>query len=87
MMVMMEVPMLEAGKDRCKMPHVTACEPSCAIFSPGQCRTHGGSSAPQCGGLRRTKEKQEKALALSVRQGGYFCPQCGQLRGRELTLF
>ena len=35
----------------------------------------------------RDDDKQEKALALSVRQGGYFCPQCGQLRGGELTLF
>ncbi len=35
----------------------------------------------------RDDDKQEKALALSVRQGGYFCPQCGQLRGRELALF
>ena len=44
----------------------------------GQGRTPGGSSAPKHGDLRETKGKQEKAPALSVRQGGYFCPQCGQ---------
>ena len=33
------------------------------------------------------KRKQEKALALSVRQGKDFCPQCGQLREQGLTLF
>ena len=32
-------------------------------------------------------DKQEKALTLSERQGRDFCPQCGQLRGRKLTLF
>ncbi len=87
MMVMMEVPMLEAGKDRCKMPHMTACEPSCAIF-------HRGSAEPLEEVLHRNavvcegrKKKQEKALAVSVRQGEDFCPQCGQLRGQKLTLF
>ena len=35
----------------------------------------------------RNDDKQEKALALSVRQGKDFCPQCGQLREQGLTLF
>lgn len=35
----------------------------------------------------RDNEKQEKALALSERQGGDFCPQCGQLQGERLALF
>ena len=33
------------------------------------------------------KEQQEKTLALLWRLGGHFRPQCGQLRGRRLTLF
>ena len=35
----------------------------------------------------RDDEKQEKALALSRRPGGDFCPQCGQLQGRKPALF
>lgn len=71
-----------------RTPRVNACEPPCAILPPRTRQTlPGGCSAPKHGGLRRMKEKQEKALALSERQGGYFCPQCGQLQGRELTLF
>lgn len=68
---------------------MSTCEPLCAILlsRAGQGRVPGKQSAPKHGDLRGTKEKQEKALALSVRQGGYFCPQCGQLRGGELTLF
>ena len=67
---------------------MSACEPFCAILlsRAGQ-GPLGGEFSTQTRRLRGTKEKQEKALALSARQGGYFCPQCGQLRGRELTLF
>ena len=83
----MEVSKFETGKDKSKMPRVTTCEPSCAIFYRGQGRPPGKQSAPKCNELRGMKEKQEKALALSARQGGYFCPQCGQLRGQRLTLF
>ena len=54
------------------------------FFCQGQGRVPGKQSAPKHGDLRETKGKQEKALALSVRQGGYFCPQCGQLRGSEM---
>ncbi len=32
-------------------------------------------------------EKQEKALALSQRQGSHFHPQCGRLRGAEADAF
>lgn len=87
MMVMMEVPMLEAGKDRCKMPHMTACEPSCAIF-------HRGSAEPLEEVLHRNavvcegrKKKQEKAPALLLRRCGHNRPQCGRFRGRGLTFF
>ena len=66
---------------------MSACEPLCAILLSRAGQGPGKQSAPKHGGLRGTKEKQEKALALSARQGGYFCPQCGQLQGRELTLF
>ena len=33
------------------------------------------------------KGKQEKALALSQRQGSHFHPQCGRLRGTEVDAF
>ena len=33
------------------------------------------------------EEKQEKALALSLRQGGHFHPQCGRLRETEVDAF
>ena len=50
---------------------------------------------PNCANRRAVAERrkardggeQEKALALSEHQGRNFCPQCGQLRGRRLTLF
>ncbi len=32
-------------------------------------------------------EKQEKALALLLRLGGHFRPQCGRFQGLELALF
>lgn len=71
-----------------RTPRVNACKAPCAILPPWTRQTlQGGCSAPKHGGLRRTKEKQEKALALSVRQGEDFCPQCGQLQGQKLTLF
>ena len=66
---------------------MSTCEPLCAICPSRAGRIPWGKFRTKNGGLRGTKEKQEKALALSARQGGYFCPQCGQLRGQELTLF
>jgi hypothetical protein len=37
---------------------------------------------------RRTEDerKQEKTLALLLRLGNHFCPQCGQLRGFTVAL-
>ena len=35
---------------------------------------------PEHGKIGGEEEKQEKALALSPRQGGHFHPQCGRLR-------
>ena len=32
-------------------------------------------------------EEQEKALALLLRLGGHFRPQCGRFQGLELALF
>ena len=32
-------------------------------------------------------EEQEKALALLLRLGGHFRPQCGRFQGFELALF
>lgn len=84
---MVEARMPEVGKNTCETPRVSACKPPCAICPSRVGQTPGGSSAPKHGGLRGTKGKQEKALALSVRQGKDFCPQCGQLRGQGLTLF
>ena len=43
----------------------------------------GERAFPFLGSLRRTKEKQEKALALLVRQGGYVRPQCGRFPGPQ----
>lgn len=73
---------------------MSTCEPLCAILLS---RAGQGPGEAVCTKTRRftrderesegRKRKQEKALALSVRQGGYFCPQCGQLRRRKLTLF
>ena len=66
-------------------------ERPCVPRPPLQQHLTRPNSANRCAALERRKardeEKQEKALALSVRQGKDFCPQCGQLRGRELTLF
>ena len=75
----------DGGEQR--TPRVSACEPLCAILPMSTGQIHREYFAPKYGGLRRTKEKQEKVLALSMRQGGDFCPQCGQLRGQRLTLF
>lgn len=75
----------DGGEQR--TPRVSACEPLCAILPMSTGQIHREYFAPKYGCLRGTKGKQEKALALSMRQGGDFCPQCGQLRGRELTLF
>ena len=70
-----------------RAPHVSACKLSCALLPPrvGQCPRE--CSAPKFGGLRGTKEKQEKAPALLPRRCGHNRPQCGRFRGRELTLF
>ena len=35
----------------------------------------------------RGDEEQEKALALLLRLGGHFRPQCGRFPGLELALF
>jgi len=45
------------------------------------------SSSPEDGEMRREKKKQEKALALSQRQGSHFRPQCGRLRGTGAGAF
>ena len=42
---------------------------------------------PEYGKMGEEKEKQEKALALSLRQGGHFHPQCGRLRETEVDAF
>ena len=42
---------------------------------------------PEYGKMGDEKEKQEKALALSLRQGGHFHPQCGRLRETEVDAF
>ena len=47
-------------------------------------RRPSGDSGPY--EVRRTKE-QEKALALLLRLGGHFRPQCGRFQGLELALF
>ena len=38
-------------------------------------------------GATRYDEEQEKALALLLRLGGHFRPQCGRFQGLELALF
>ena len=38
-------------------------------------------------GATRYDEEQEKALALLLRLGGHFRPQCGRFRELELALF
>ena len=45
------------------------------------------SPPPEHGKMVEKKEKQEKALALSLRQGSHFHPQCGRLRGAEAGAF
>lgn len=45
------------------------------------------ATPPEDGEMGGTKEKQEKALALSLRQGGHFHPQCGRLRETEVDAF
>ena len=38
-------------------------------------------------GATRYDEEQEKALALLLRLGGHFRPQCGRFQELELALF
>lgn len=45
------------------------------------------SPPPKHSKNRGEKKKQEKALALSLRQGGHFHPQCGRLRETEVDAF
>ena len=67
---------------------MSTCEPLSAILLS---RAGQGPGEAVCTKTRRFTRDERKAevpaLALSVRQGGYFCPQCGQLRGLRLTLF
>ena len=56
------------------------------------CPTWGfqGGFGPISGALRDRgydDEEQEKALALLLRLGGHFRPQCGRFPGLELALF
>lgn len=75
----------DGGEQR--TPRVSACEPLCAILPMSTGQIHREYFAPKYGGLRRTKEKQEKAPALLLRRGGHNRPQCGRFQGRRLTLF
>ena len=68
------------------LPCVSPRVPLCAIFPLTTGLSPARPLTAKCGSLRETKGKQEKALALSKRQGRHFCPQCGQLRGQKLTL-
>ncbi len=85
---MLEVPMFETGKDKCKISRVMACEPSCAIFLS---RAGQDPREAVCAKMRRVTRDERKAGerpdAASGPQPSHFRPQCGQLRGRELTLF
>lgn len=45
------------------------------------------AAPPKYGKMGKEKKKQEKALALSQRQGSHFPPQCGRLRGAEADAF
>ena len=47
----------------------------------------GPISGKALGGRPRGAEEQEKALALLLRLGGHFRPQCGRFQGTGLTLF
>jgi hypothetical protein len=42
---------------------------------------------PEDSKMGEKKKKQEKALALSLRQGSHFHPQCGRLRGTGAGAF
>ncbi len=39
---------------------------------------------PEHGKMGGEEKKQKKALALSLRQGNHFNPQCGRLRGTKI---
>lgn len=47
----------------------------------------GPISGQDLGRRPRGDEEQEKALALLLRLGGHFRPQCGRFRELELALF
>ena len=85
---------LENDRSKARTPRMSACKPVVCDSSVedrtkplGMFRTEIRRFTRGRGEARRSEEKQEKALALSVRQGKDFCPQCGQLRGHGLTLF
>ena len=85
------------------MPILGPCEPLCAPLAggvgtlplpggfPGVCGLCAELSeaweTPISGGKRCGGRKQEKALALLLRLGGHFRPQCGRFPGAGLTLF
>ena len=82
---------------------MTACGPLCGPMpggaeslplpaGSGRCGPFVGGVAAQgfrpfLHGTEGRKKKQEKALALLLRLGGHFRPQCGRFQGLELALF
>ena len=82
---------------------MTACEGLCALFGGGEepcpqrglrsgfgpisSKTSGRELRGRRAGTKSGDEEQEKALALLLRLGGHFRPQCGRFRGLELALF
>ena len=49
--------------------------------------SYGDEERGRRAGTKSGDEEQEKALALLLRLGGHFRPQCGRFRGLELALF
>ena len=88
----------KAGK-----PRVTACGPLCGPMPGGAESLPLPAGSGRCGpfvrgvaaqgfrpflhGTEGRKKEQEKALALLLRRGGHFRPQCGRFRELELALF
>lgn len=57
----------DGGEQR--TPRVSACEPLCAILPMSTGQIHREYFAPKYGGLRRTKEKQDKGQTPQAAPG------------------
>ena len=80
---MLEVPKFETGKDKCKMPRVSACEPPCAI-----CPLRGGQAVrTKMRRFTRDKRKAGESPGAFRSPGRVLLPAVRAVAGTEADVF